>query len=116
MVGREWPKDNCTNSLLAERRQSLSRDAIVTAAGFTSQSKTVPTGDANGYSCTVRAAPAEAERAWVWPGQGKSREGLSLAQARLKAADARKELAEGKDPAAERRAEAVAGTTFGAVR
>src|SRR3954447_18354821 len=48
------------------------------------------------------------------PAKGKSRDGLSLAKARLKAADARKKLAEGKDPAAERRAETVAGTTFGA--
>ena len=57
----------------------MSRDAIVTAAGFTSQSKTVPTGDANGYFCTVRAAPAvSGERAWVWPGQGKE-QGRSVA-------------------------------------
>jgi integrase len=47
------------------------------------------------------------------PAKGKSKDGLSLADARLKAADARKTLAEGKDPAAERRAEVVAGTTFG---
>jgi integrase len=38
---------------------------------------------------------------------------LTLADARLKAADARKALAEGKDPVAERRAEAVARMTFG---
>lgn len=44
---------------------------------------------------------------------GKGKDGVSLADARLKAADARKKLAEGKDPAAERQAEAVAGTTFG---
>jgi integrase len=45
--------------------------------------------------------------------KGKGRDGLALADARLKAADLRKMLAEGKDPAAERRAEMVAGTTFG---
>jgi integrase len=47
------------------------------------------------------------------PAKGKGRDGLSVADARLKAADARKALAEGKDPAAERRAKAVAGITFG---
>jgi integrase len=46
------------------------------------------------------------------PAKGKVKDGLSLADARLKAADARKALAEGRDPA-ERRAEAMAGTTFG---
>ncbi|WP_271554864.1 Arm DNA-binding domain-containing protein [Bradyrhizobium sp. CCBAU 45394] len=45
--------------------------------------------------------------------KGKGRDGISLADARLKAADTRKRLAEGKDPAAERRAEIVAATTFG---
>ncbi len=47
------------------------------------------------------------------PAKGKGKDGLSLAAARLKAADARKKLAEGKDPATERRAEKVAGVTFG---
>jgi Arm DNA-binding domain len=47
------------------------------------------------------------------PAKGKGRDGLSLADARLKAADARKALAAGNDPAMERRAKAVAGTTFG---
>ena len=47
------------------------------------------------------------------PAKGKSKDGLSLGDARLKAADVRKMLAEGKDPAAERRAEAVMGITFG---
>jgi integrase len=47
------------------------------------------------------------------PAKGKAKDGLLLADARLKAADMRKVLAEGKDPAAERRAEAVAATTFG---
>ncbi|MGL3104970.1 tyrosine-type recombinase/integrase [Bradyrhizobium sp. BR 1432] len=45
--------------------------------------------------------------------KSKGRDGISLAEARLKAADARKKLAEGKDPAAERRAEVLATTTFG---
>jgi integrase len=45
--------------------------------------------------------------------KGKGKDGLSLADARLKAGDVRKALAEGKDPAAKRRAEAVADTTFG---
>jgi integrase len=47
------------------------------------------------------------------PAKGKGKDGLTLGDARLKAADMRKVLAEGKDPAAERRTEAVAGTTFG---
>ena len=47
------------------------------------------------------------------PAKGKGKDGLSLADARLKAADARKALAEGRNPATERRAEVVAGTTFG---
>ncbi|MGV7217745.1 tyrosine-type recombinase/integrase [Bradyrhizobium sp. UFLA05-112] len=47
------------------------------------------------------------------PAKGKGKDGLSPADARLKAADARKMLLQGKDPATERRAEAVAGTTFG---
>ena len=47
------------------------------------------------------------------PAKGKGKDGLSLADARLRAADARKKLTEGKDPAAERRAEKMAGITFG---
>ena len=47
------------------------------------------------------------------PAKGTGKVGLSLAAARLKAADARKKLAEGKDPAAERRAEKAAAITFG---
>jgi hypothetical protein len=47
------------------------------------------------------------------PAKGKGKDGLSLADARLPAADARKKLTEGKDPAAERRAEKIAGITFG---
>src|SRR5262245_33669574 len=47
------------------------------------------------------------------PAKGKGKDGLSLSDARPKAADVRKVLAEGKDPVAERRAEAVAGITFG---
>ena len=47
------------------------------------------------------------------PAKGKGKDGLSLADARLKAAGARKKLAEGKDPAAERRAEKVVAITFG---
>src|SRR5262249_40117327 len=43
--------------------------------------------------------------------KGKGRDGLPLSDARLKAADLRKMLAEGKDPTAGRRAEGVAGTT-----
>lgn len=45
--------------------------------------------------------------------KGPGRDGLSLAQARLKAAEVRKALAEGKDPVAERRAKVTADTTFG---
>ncbi|WP_284268082.1 tyrosine-type recombinase/integrase [Bradyrhizobium iriomotense] len=45
--------------------------------------------------------------------KGKGRDGISLADARLKAADMRKKLSEGKDPAAERRTEVLAATTFG---
>jgi hypothetical protein len=47
------------------------------------------------------------------PAKGKGKDGLSLADARLRAAEARKKLAEGKDPVAERRAEKIAGVTFG---
>jgi integrase len=47
------------------------------------------------------------------PAKGKGKDGLSLADARLRAADARKKLTEGKDPTAERRAEKMAGITFG---
>jgi integrase len=47
------------------------------------------------------------------PAKGKGKDGLSLADARLKAGDVRKALAEGRDPAAKRRADAVAATTFG---
>jgi integrase len=47
------------------------------------------------------------------PAKGKGKDGLSLGDARLKAADMRKVLAQGKDPAAQRQAEAVAGITFG---
>ncbi|WP_439373022.1 tyrosine-type recombinase/integrase [Bradyrhizobium sp. DASA03120] len=47
------------------------------------------------------------------PAKGKGKDGISLADARLKAADARKRLAEGKDLAAERRAETLAATKFG---
>ena len=47
------------------------------------------------------------------PAKGKGKDGLSLADARLKAAGARKKLAEGKDPAAERRADKVVAITFG---
>ena len=47
------------------------------------------------------------------PAKGRGRDGLSLADARLKAADMRKKLAEGKDPVGERKAEKVAGITFG---
>ncbi|MHC2582676.1 integrase [Bradyrhizobium diazoefficiens] len=47
------------------------------------------------------------------PAKGKGKDGLSLSEARLKAADIRKLLTLGKDPAAERRALAVADTTFG---
>ncbi|MBV9462568.1 MAG: integrase arm-type DNA-binding domain-containing protein [Bradyrhizobium sp.] len=47
------------------------------------------------------------------PAKGKAKDGLSLADARLKAGEVRKKLAEGKDPAAERRAEKAAGITFG---
>jgi integrase len=45
--------------------------------------------------------------------KGKGKDGLSLADARLKAADTRKKLAEGKDPVAERRAKKAAAITFG---
>ncbi|APG08147.1 hypothetical protein BKD09_07385 [Bradyrhizobium japonicum] len=45
--------------------------------------------------------------------KGSGRDGLSLVQARLKAAEARKALAEGKDPIVERRAKAAGDTTFG---
>ncbi len=45
--------------------------------------------------------------------KGPGRDGLSLAQARLKAAEVRKALAEGKDPIAERRAKTAGDTTFG---
>jgi integrase len=47
------------------------------------------------------------------PAKGKGKDGLSLGDARLKAADARKMLANGEDPAAQRRAQVAAGTTFG---
>ncbi|WFU82121.1 integrase arm-type DNA-binding domain-containing protein [Bradyrhizobium sp. CIAT3101] len=47
------------------------------------------------------------------PAKSKGKDGISLADARLKAADARKRLAEGKDLAADRRAEIVAATKFG---
>ncbi|PIT06150.1 hypothetical protein TSA1_18030 [Bradyrhizobium nitroreducens] len=47
------------------------------------------------------------------PAKGKGKDGISLADARLKAADARKRLAEGKDLTAERRAEILAATKFG---
>jgi integrase len=48
------------------------------------------------------------------PAKGKGKDGLLLVDARLKAADARRALAEGKDPVAERHAQALAGATFGA--
>ncbi|MBV8747933.1 MAG: DUF4102 domain-containing protein [Xanthobacteraceae bacterium] len=47
------------------------------------------------------------------PAKGKGKDGLSLSDARLKAGEVRRKLADGKDPAAERRAEKVAGITFG---
>jgi integrase len=47
------------------------------------------------------------------PAKGRGRDGISLADARLKAADARKQLAEGKEPREERRAKVVANTKFG---
>jgi len=47
------------------------------------------------------------------PAKGKGKDGVSLADARLRAADARKKLAEGKDPAVQRRTEKMAGITFG---
>lgn len=42
--------------------------------------------------------------------KGKGRDGISLADARLKAAEVRKQLAEGKEPGAERRAKIVAAS------
>ena len=69
--------------------------------------------DANGSSCTVCVAPASAESLALDRQREKGKDGLSLADARLKAAGARKKLAEGKDPTAERRAEKVAAITFG---
>ena len=85
-------------------------------------------GDGGGLYLAIETGP-HGRRQWIFlyrvrgtgkrreigfgPAKGKGRDGLSLADARLKAADARKALAEGKDPAAERRAKALAGTTFG---
>ena len=85
-------------------------------------------GDGGGLYLVIEAG-AHGRRQWIFlyrvrgtakrkelglgPAKGKARDGLSLANARLKAADARKKLAEGKDPAAERRAERMAGITFG---
>src|SRR5262245_30541270 len=45
--------------------------------------------------------------------KGKGKDGLTLADARLKAADARKSLIQGRDPAAERRVRIAHHTTFG---
>ncbi|MHC2317580.1 integrase [Bradyrhizobium diazoefficiens] len=47
------------------------------------------------------------------PAKGKGRDGISLADARLKAAEARKQLAEGKEPGAERRTKIAAASDFG---
>ncbi|WP_441254317.1 tyrosine-type recombinase/integrase [Bradyrhizobium sp. 613_E4_N2_2] len=60
-------------------------------------------------------APGTGKRREIGLGaaKGPSRDGLSLAQARLKAAEARKALAEGKDPIVERRAKTADDTTFG---
>lgn len=47
------------------------------------------------------------------PAKGKGRDGIPLADARLKAAEARKQLAEGKEPGPERRSKIVAASNFG---
>jgi integrase len=85
-------------------------------------------GDGGGLYLVIEAG-AHGRRQWIFlyrvrgtckrrelglgPAKGKGKDGLSLADARFKAADVRKKLAEGKDPAAERRAERVAAITFG---
>jgi integrase len=85
-------------------------------------------GDGGGLYLVIEAG-AHSRRQWVFlyrvrgtskrkefglgPAKGKGKDGLSLADARLRAADARKKLTEGKDPTAERRAEKMAGITFG---
>jgi len=85
-------------------------------------------GDGGGLYLVIEAG-AHRRRQWVFlyrvrgtskrkelglgPAKAKGKDGLSLADARLRAADARKKLAEGKDPAAERRAEKMAHITFG---
>ena len=85
-------------------------------------------GDGGGLYLVIEAG-AHRRRQWIFPyrvrgtskrkelglgpAKGKGKDGLSLADARLRAAEARKKLAEGKDPAAERRAEKIAHVTFG---
>ncbi len=85
-------------------------------------------GDGGGLYLVIEAG-AHSRRQWIFlyrvhgtskrkelglgPAKGKGKDGLSLADARLRAADARKKLTEGKDPAAERRAAKMAGITFG---